>query len=223
MGSAGRLRVGRLRAAALVTAVVAAGALGVGGAQAGIRHTVVTADSPSTGAPVVGGGSWIANKNNGYYLGRAMPGTSFDNEVTDSGAWHFGRAYGPNMCGWVMPGSLGATIGTESDSCSSATMASISHRRTVGKNFNARAHEATDGTAVPTTGCTLDYNYFYGTDFATGGGHWANAAGAVQPTVRYRFTTLDGRAAVVRDSALGWGFVPIGCITRPATVYDDND
>lgn len=211
------------RGLGVLVLLVLLGALGMSGAQAGTRHVVVTANSPSTGVPVAGGGSWIANKNNGYYLGRAMPGTSFDNEVTDSGAWHFGRAYGPNMCGWVMPGSLGATIGPESDSCSTTTMAAIGHRRTVGKDFNAKAHEATDGTSVPATGCTLNYNYFYGTDFAAGGGHWANAAGTVQSTVRYRFTTLDGAAAVVRDSALGWGFVPVSCITRPSPLFNDND
>ncbi|MEU1592581.1 hypothetical protein ABZ468_06895 [Streptomyces sp. NPDC005708] len=39
----------------------------------------------------------------------------------------------------------------------------------------------------------------------------------------YRFTTRDGQAAVVPDSDLGWGFLPIGCVTRPSALYNDND
>jgi hypothetical protein len=39
----------------------------------------------------------------------------------------------------------------------------------------------------------------------------------------YRFTTRDGQAAVVRDPALGWGFLPLGCVTRPTALYNDND
>lgn len=194
-------------------------------ATAGTRHSVVTADSPSTGAPVTGGGSWITNKDNGYYLGRAMPGTTFDDEVTDAHNWHFGRAFNPNMCGWVMPGSMGTLVDTVADSCSTTTMATISHRLTVGRDFNAPAHQATDGTSSTTNGCTLFFNYFVGTDFASGanGGHWASPAGTASASVAYRFTTRDGQAAVVRDPALGWGFVPITCVNRPAALFNDND
>jgi hypothetical protein len=194
-------------------------------ASAGTRHTIVTADSPSTGAPVIGGGSWIVNKPDGYYIGRAMPGTTFDDEVATAANWHYGRADNPDMCGWVLPGSMGATVDSVADSCSSDTDSALSHRMTVGKDYNAPAHGATDGTASPADACTLYYNYFNGTDFAGGanGGHWANPAGTVSGSVAYRFTTLDGQAAVVRDSALGWGFVPVGCVSRPSPLYDDND
>ncbi len=211
-------------AAALLATTVAT-TLAVGTAAAGTRHSIVTADSPSTGAPVVGGGSWITNKDNGYYLGRALPGTTFDDEVTDSANWHFGRAFNPDMCGWVMPGSMGAEVDTVADSCSAATMSDLSHRLTIGKDFNAMAHLATDGTSATTNGCTLFFNYFVGTNFAGGanGGHWANPAGTVSATVAYRFTTLDSQAAVVRDPALGWGFVPLSCVNRPSALFNDND
>lgn len=64
-----------------------------------------------------------------------------------------------------------------------------------------------------------------GTNFDGGanGGHWADPAGTAGARVAYRFTTLDGRAAVVRDPALGWGFVPITCVNRPASLFNDND
>ena len=194
-------------------------------AAAGTEHSIITAPSPSTGEPITGGGSWIVNKPSGYYLGRAVVGSTFDDEVTSGGNWHFGRAVdNVDMCGWVMPGSMGATIGTVGDSCSSDTESAMSHRLSIGRDYNAPAHAATDGTEVPAnTTCQVYFNYFHGSDFATGGGHWTDAAGTASATVAYRFTTLDGAAVVVRDPSLGWGFLPIGCVQRPAALYNDND
>jgi hypothetical protein len=215
-----------LAAATAVTAGVLAAQIATSPtATAGTEHSIVTAPSPSTGAPVTGGGSWIVNKPSGYYLGRAVVGSTFDDEVTSGGNWHFGRAVdNVDMCGWVMPGSMGATVGTVADSCSTDTESAISHRMSVGRDYNAPAHAATDGTDVPAnTTCELYYNYFHGSDFASGGGHWTDPAGAAAATVAYRFTTLDGAAVVVRDPNLGWGFLPIGCVQRPADLYNDND
>jgi hypothetical protein len=227
-GSGEKRRRRHLGRAAMVTvAGVAVALAGQTVASAGHQHLIQTAPSPSTGQPVAGGGSWIVNKPSGYYIGRAMPGSVFDDEVTTSANWHFGRASTTvNMCGWVLPGSMGAAAGDTADSCSSTTQSNLAHRLSVGRDFNAPAHQATDGTAVPAnSACTLSYNYFYGSNFAGGanGGHWATAAGSPASTVMYRFTTLDGAAAVVRDPNLGWGFLPIGCVTRPGALYNDND
>jgi hypothetical protein len=199
---------------------------GASPAHAGHVHAVTTAPSPSTGAPIAGGGSWIVNKPDGYYLGRAMPGDSFDNEFTSSGNWHYGRAItSVNMCGWVLPGSMGAARGDVADSCSTAARDRLAHRREFGRDYNAPAHAATDGTLVPANpACRLFYNYFHGTDFTGNGGHWADpATGTTGGTVRYRFTTNDGAAVVVRDTTLGWGFLPVDCVQRPTPLYNDND
>lgn len=48
-------------------------------------------------------------------------------------------------------------------------------------------------------------------------------AGSAASSVQYRFTTRDGAAAVIRDPVLGWGFLPVGCVTRPAVLRNDND
>ena len=215
------MRTGIVALAATVTLLV-----GGAPAYAGHVHGIQTANSPSTGQPIEGGGSWIANKNNGYYLGRATVGASFDNEYTDGGNWHYGRAITTvNMCGWVMPGSMGASRGDVADSCSTTTRERISHRLTFGRDFNARAHEAVTGTSAPANpGCPFFYNYFYGTDFGSNGGHWADQApGTTASSVLYRFTTVDGGAVVVRDPNLGWGFLPFGCVTRPHDLFNDND
>jgi len=209
----------RLVVAALAVTAPLAGAVNV--------YLIQTAPSPSTGAPITGGGSWIVNKPSGYYLGRAMVGTRFEVDSTTSANWHYGRAIDTvNMCGYVMPGSMGSLAGTASASCSTATSDMLLHRLNIGKNFNAAAHIATDGSQVSAGNCTVYYNYFYGTSFAGGanGGHWANAAGTTTAGyVFYRFETLDGGAAVVRDPNLGWGFVAASCVGRPATLYNDND
>lgn len=119
---------------------------------------------------------------------------------------------------------MGAKVKDQADTCSATTKETLTHRKNFGKDYNAAAHEAGDGTAVAAnTGCTLHYNYFHGTDFPNNGGHWANAAGAASATVHYRFTTRDNGAAVVRDPALGWGFLAANCVTKPATIYNDDD
>lgn len=214
------------RRLAILLAGAAAAVLAVQApAIAGHVHLIQTANSPSTGQPVLGGGSWIVNKPSGYYVGRAMVGSVFDDEVTSSGNWHFGRASTTvNMCGWVMPGSLGAGQGDTGDTCSTATQNNIVHRRTIGRDYNQPAHATGDGTAAAAnTGCVLQYNYFVGSDYSSNGGHWANPGGNPAGTVFYRFTTNDGAAVVVRDPNLGWGFLPIGCVQRPAALYNDND
>lgn len=207
--------------AMLGTAAVAA----AGPAAAGNVWAIQTANSPSTGLPITGGGSWIVNKPSGYYIGRELPGGWFDDEQTTTGNWHWGRAMTQiDMCGWAMPGSMGSFVESVSDSCSTTTQSNMSHRLYIGENFNAPAHATGDGTAIPANpACALYYNYFYGTSFPSNGGHWANSPGNAGSTVYYRFTTRDGAAAVVRDPNLGWAFIPISCVNIDIPVYNDND
>lgn len=194
-------------------------------AQAGHGHAIRTAPSPSSGEPVTGGGTWIVNRADAYYIGRLLPGSTFINEVTNGNDWHYGRAFGNvNMCGWVLPGSMGAYLGDAPDSCSSEVMRRLSHRRYIGRDFNAPAHAATDGSAVSSwAGCGMYYNYFYGSDFSSNFGRAADYAGPISSSVRYRFTTRDGNGVVMRDPVLGWGFTYIGCVQRPAALYNDDD
>jgi hypothetical protein len=227
----GRYRPAVERAVAATAACAAILMVAVPSAQAGPLYTIKTAPSPSSaGGPIQGGGSWITNKPSGYYLGRATVGSRF-NLVPGAGAtWHYGRAVDTvDLCAWVMPGSLGTRQGQDANSCSNATLQSIKHRRTFGKDFNAKAHAMQTGTRVPATNspsCIFHYNYFHGTDFARGAnaGHWANPAGRMTGGfVLYRYTTLDGKAVEAKDPNLGWGFAPASCVGRPAKVFQDND
>jgi hypothetical protein len=224
----GDRRRGRRRLAAMAAGVAAAAVLAGPVAHAGMGHRVTTGISPTTGAPVRGGGTWIVNKPSGYYIGRIMPGGRFDKQSASASAlWHYGRALNrTKLCGYAMPRSIGAELGRRPDTCSEATRARLVHRRGFGGDFNARAHGATDGTKVPARRCTLFYNYFRGNRFARGAnaGHLADKGGkTTKGHVFYRFTTLDGHAAVVRDPVRGWGFVPVGCIDRPPPEHLHND
>jgi hypothetical protein len=228
------LRTRRSALIALATAGAIAGTVApVATHMAGAAniHTVRTANSPSTGKPVAGGGTWIVNRPDAYYLGRAMPGRHFASQSRTAHGWFWGRATPIQLCGYVLPKSLNAAVlGHTANNCSQATKSKLSHRRAIGRDFNARVikgkNKVTDGTSVSaSTACTLYYNYFHGSNFAGGhnGGHWADRAGMIQAQVFYRFTTLDRKAAVVRDPKLGWGFVPLTCVRRPAKLYNDND
>lgn len=223
-----RPRDGWRRLAAMAVGVAAFAVLAGPFAHAGMSHRVITGISPSTGAPVRGGGTWVVNKPSGYYIGRIMPGGRFDRQsASASQRWHYGRALnGTKLCGYTMPRSMGAKLGRRPDTCSEATRARIVHRLGFGMDFNAPAHRATDGTKVPAKRCTLYYNYFRGNDYAWGAnaGYPADKGGkTASGYVYYRFTTLDGRAAVVRDPFRGWGFVPLGCVRLPEKLYNDDD
>jgi hypothetical protein len=230
-GTVVRCRRAVQRRAAAVAACAAALFAAMPSAGAGPIYTIKTAPSPSSqGGPIEGGGSWITNKPSGYYVGRAMVGSRFNLVPGRGETWHYGRAIDTvDMCGWIMPGSLGTQRGREADSCSNATLDVIKHRRSIGKDFNAKAHAMQTGTAVVATNspsCIFHYNYFHGTDFARGAnaGHWANAAGRMTAgTVLYRFTTLDGGAVEAKDPNLGWGFAPASCVGRPPQVFNDDD
>lgn len=171
-------------------------------------------------------GAWIQNKSCGYWIGTAMGGGTFDSHESTSTWYRFGRHGGgsPNMCGWIPPNSVQSPSGTVPDSCSEETKNRLRHRVRIGRDFNAPAHQAVDGTEVPANpACTMYYNYFSGSDLLNDGGRWANPAGVPQGTVRYRYTTRDCGAVVVRDYVLGWGFLPRACVQRPTILHNDDD
>lgn len=195
------------------------------------RYTII-ANAPKPAAcnnsGTIPAGTWLQNKSCGYFVGIARAGTSFDVHETLSNNYHFGRNYGNNnFCAWIPPGAVSSSptdtgLGA---SCSDATRDNISHRRTIGYNFNARAHEAQDGSGITVnTGCTAYYNYYTSSDFASGSLH-DSTGGHPQSTVFYRFTANGGGAIVVRDSSLGWVFLPTSCVTdwRGLAFHNDND
>ncbi|WP_329453128.1 hypothetical protein OG894_04995 [Streptomyces sp. NBC_01724] len=169
----------------------------------------------------------MQNKVCGYWVGTAMAGSSFDVHQTAASNYHYGRSWGGNnICGWIPPGALGSSpTASVAESCSDATKDNISHRRTIGYNFNAAAHAATDGTAITVNpACTAYYNYYTTSTYSDGS--LRDVAGNPGSTVMYRFTTNGSNPAiVVRDSAIGWIFLSRSCVTdwRGITFYNDND
>lgn len=219
----GQVAVAAAAATLLVTAQSPA-------AQAINRYTV-EANSPKPAAcnnhGTIAPGTWIQNKVCGYFVGTAMAGSSFDVHSTVSSSYHWGRSHGNNnICGWIPPGALSSSpTGTADPSCSAATRSALGHRLQFGYNFNARAHEATDGSAITVApSCGAYYNYYEGSDYRDGS--LRDYAGTPSSTVRYRFTARGtNHAMVVRDGTLGWVFMDLDCVTdwRDVSFHNDND
>ncbi len=188
---------------------------------------------PTQGQDEPGPGARIANKAFGYYVGRVMPGGRLA-QVGGRASHYYGRITGPgvNMCGWLHKSARGHRLGNVPNSCSKATADRIWQRTTVGTRFSAPAgtkgHSGVPVSVTPDRNCQLHYNYFVDTSFR--GGALRDQAGPIGPQVRYRYQTRDGKAAVVLDDRLGWGFVDADCLTMrdPVTnkrikTYNDRD
>ncbi|WP_328919879.1 hypothetical protein OH781_36505 [Streptomyces sp. NBC_01550] len=223
----------RRRARAAITLAAAAALVGLlpTSSQANVNRYTVQPNSPKPAAcnnsGTIPAGTWMQNKVCGYWVGTAMAGSSFDVHQTAASNYHYGRSWGGNnICGWIPPGALGSSpTASVAESCSDATKDNISHRRTIGYNFNAAAHAATDGTAITVNpACTAYYNYYTTSTYSDGS--LRDVAGNPGSTVMYRFTTNGSNPAiVVRDSAIGWIFLSRSCVTdwRGITFYNDND
>jgi hypothetical protein len=226
-------RTRRTRAVTAAVAVAAAFALVLAIAQpasASVNRYTIMANSPKPAAcnnsGTIAAGTWLQNKICGYWIGTAMAGWSFDVHSTASDNYHYGRIHGDdNLCAWIPPGALSSNpTGTADASCSTDTQNSISHRRTVGYNFNAAAHEATDGSPISVNpACGAYYNYYTSSSYDTG--TLRDYAGTPSASVQYRFTANGGTAIVVRDSNLGWVFMGLSCVTdwKQVTFHNDND
>jgi hypothetical protein len=196
------------------------------------RYVIHSASKPPPNrGPIEGGGTWVVNKPNGYYLGFASAGSSFELAFTSASGWHYGRVHGfIDLCGWIVPDAikLSAPHQATPPSCSAASRNAHVHRLSLGKNFNLAPHVhggAGDGTHVAVRHpCNFHRNYFRGSSLH--GGHWS-AGLTVSGKVFYRFTTRfpsTNPAAVVRAEGLGWGFIPLSHITAlPPHLSNAND
>jgi hypothetical protein len=195
----------------------------------GVIYNVKTAPSRTTNQPIKGDGSWIMNSTLQYYIGRAKVGSKFELIFESPHHFYYGHALDANIYGWVLPHALdlkhpGKTI---HDSLPPHSRHRFQHRRSVGKDFNAAPHAASDGTHVNVKKeGMLYYNYFSGRNLH--GGHWHTPAGKLKKTdyIKYRFTTYDGhRAVVIKHKDFGWCFAPYDYIELPAkkNLNNDND
>lgn len=220
-----RSRTRRLVRCGVAAAAVSLSVTFVPSAHAVNRYTIL-ANSPKPAACNNSGtippGTWLQNKPCGYWVGTAMAGSSYDVHQTNPSGYHWGRNYGNNnFCAWIPPGALSGPIGTASPSCSDTTKETISHRRTIGYNFNAPPG-ATDGSPISVNpACGAYYNYFTSSSYNTG--YLRDYAGTPSSQVVYRYTTNDSAAIVVRDGALGWVFMSRSCVTSWQNVVFNND
>jgi hypothetical protein len=202
------------------------------GAQALVNRFTVKDNSPKpaecagTNEGTIRPGTWLTNKQCGYYVGRAMPGSSFDSHHTDSRWRRFGRSWGNNnFCAWIHRGALHEPpVGQAPESCSDATRERISHRLSFGRDFNAPPHQATGGSSVSVDpSCGFYLNYFTSSSFDSGSLRDLVGAGGLT-SVSYRFSSKDGAVIVAHSSALDqWGFMSRSCVTGWRGVEFNNE
>jgi len=204
-------------------------------ADAAARHTVLSnVPKPEAACQNFGSlpqGSWLANKPCGYIVGTALAGTTFDNHKNSGANFHYGRTYqsgGANFCAWALPSSLGSTISTVADSCSSGTESSIVHRRTIGRDFDNEPGVGNGAPTIPVnaSGCTGYYNYFNSSTY--GSGSFRDPVGYTLPANgSYRYSSNDLQAAMVRvgtgtgppPAGTTWMFVARSCIAAQLAGY----
>lgn len=183
------------------------------------------AECAGTREGTISPGTWLANKQCGYYLGRAMPGSSFDSHYVDGGWRRFGRSWGTNnFCAWVHAGALNVPpVEQASASCSDETRARLRHRLSFGRDYNAAPHAATGGSWVSVDpACSFYLNYLTSTEFDTG--NLRDFAGTGLPGVNYRFSSKNRAMIVAHSPRLDqWGFMSRSCVTDWRDVVFNNE
>lgn len=182
----------------------------------------------SSGASKYGPGVWIANEGSGYYLGRAFKNDMMQKHLySDSGAYVYGfiqRSWNKVLqCGWIESKHVSSDAKLVDDSVCEPYMERLKKRWTFGKKFNCGPGKCVDGKEVDVSinkSCDhkLYFNYVPG---RKSGRHvsypnteegFYDYAGKEYGEVRYRYTTRDSEAVVVRSYKYGWGYMEADCI-----------
>ena len=206
-----------------------------GTAQAANAYPV-KADVPKPAAAcgnhgTIRAGGWLANKRCGYVLGTAPAGTSYEVNSTDAKGYHFGRTRdrdGSSFCAFLVPGALDTARRTPvGDSCSSATAQAMVHRLSFGRDFSDDVHSGNGASTKPVdaSACAGYLNYFTSSTFA-GGRLRDPVAGKLPATGAYRYTTRDGKAAMIRvgtGDSTTWLFVARSCVAPTGTLWNTDD
>lgn len=189
----------------------------------------------------LGGGVIVANRQGGFYMGRLMPGMSFDRQ----GPWYlsrenktnyaWGMAWGnSNACLWIGPsrGKLGFTAGewATAGKANNAGRCNDAQKRWLqegdAKNIASHFNCPPPSSSAHGTEKKLlrDAPFYWNVSWTGGamgydGGPLRNYVKMIPKgtSVWYRYTTRDGKALVAFIPGVGWGFFPIGVLNRSAT------
>jgi hypothetical protein len=182
----------------------------------------------------LGKGHWVASELDGYYIGRIFRKDNFS--LMKDGDYQGLGAYGeilpensnqPRMCGWLIERAL-RYIGhggqyPRNTGCD-PYLKQLKDPSTFTKGLNGRPSEYVDGAPTKLTAkCNREawYNFaarrkgFNNLSFPRGVTGLYDRAGKLKKkgTYYYRYTTPDGKAAVIRDPyKYGWIFVDKKCI-----------
>lgn len=175
-----------------------------------------------------GPGVWITNEGSGYYIGRAFKDDMMQkNLYSDSGDYVYGiieRGWNKvKQCGWIESRHVSLKARVVEDSECSPHIERLKKRWTFGKKFNCTPRACVDGketelSADKACDNKFYYNYAPGKksarhmSYPTTESGFFDYAGRQYGEVRYRYTTKNSQAVVVRSYKYGWGYMDASCI-----------
>jgi hypothetical protein len=172
-----------------------------------------------------GAGVLVTTGPYGYYQGRLFAADRVTEMLTTPGGENIFATISQDrgsthhvQCGWVESATLrkGRSQPAARSSCHWDRRSL--ERDSFGKDFNCPPSKCLGGTAHTQLSRQCDDHAYY--NFAPPQtpdtiGSFYDYAGrlAGREVVHYRYTTLDGRAAVVKTARYGWVYIPRSCIT----------
>lgn len=172
-----------------------------------------------------GKGVLITNAPYGYYRGRVLVGdTVTELAVTGGEDNTYDRVVQPRgsrrffQCGWIETDTLhkGSSAPGAPSSCPQPLRAEFA-RAGIGKDFNCAISACLGGTRATPLTAACDGRAYYNRapeGSPSGPERFFDYAGQLRrgETVHYRYTSLDGRAAVVLTTPYGWVYIQRSCI-----------
>jgi hypothetical protein len=203
---------------------------------------IIFVDSPQ---PESNERTWVTNKPSGYYIGKVSPGDTFKvRGISASGDYVYGQVLRvskvqPDICGWMITKAIkDPSISAAASPCDAYYDNLRDARHSFGKKFNCKPSECASGSKPVDLSPNCDRKFYYGyapKKFSPLNLAYPNFsglydyAGQEQGKVSYRYTTKhsssDGRAANVRSSKYGWGYMDRSCLmgTPKGGVKIDED
>lgn len=144
---------------------------------------------------------------------------SMDVQYVDDNGWAYGFAYGNvNRCGWAQWAHLrNNRIGSRGQTCpGGGGRDGMARNLEISEFTNGEVTDPADEDGEPARVNNCGNPFPHG-NYSPSGGYKNYYGGALSGTVNFRYTTTDGKAAMIKADIAGrpmWVFIPRACIER---------
>ena len=190
--------------------------------------TETSASRPNEDQGRYGPGVWVTNEASGYYIGRSFRGDTMEKHINStSDDYAYGlikRGWNKlEQCGWIESSAITPNVPLAEKSDCAPHLERLKKRWSFGKKFNCLPARCVDGKETTMSrNKACDHKFFYNyappkkgsrnISFPETEGGLYDYAGRQYGEVRYRYTTKDSRAVVVRSYKYGWGYLEADCV-----------